>query len=76
MHGKCSGITKREYTRDWNCPKCIHEPQHELLTDLDFVDDIALLAESREGIQQLTNDVAGLASKLGLKMSHEKTKSK
>ena len=74
VQGKCSGITRREYTRDWTCPKCIREPQHELLTDLDFADDTALVAESREGIQQLTNDVACLASKLRLRMSHEKTK--
>ena len=44
------------------------------LTDLDFADDIALLAENTEGLQQLTMKLEETASKIGLRISCEKTK--
>ena len=44
------------------------------LTDLDFADDIALLGKSELSLQRLTDIVSGLAAKLGLRISSEKTK--
>ena len=74
VHKKCSGIINREYTNKWACPECIRKPCHQLLADLDFADDIALLAESREGLQELTDQMSHVANKLGLRMSNKKTK--
>ena len=74
MHKKCSGIINREYANKWACPECIRKPCHQLLADLDFADDIALLAESREGLQELTDQMNHVANKLGLRMSNKKTK--
>ena len=74
VHKKCSGIITREYTNKWACPECICKPCHQLLADLDFADDIALLAESRDGLQQLTDQMSCVPSWLGLWMSNEKTK--
>lgn len=44
------------------------------LTDLNFADDIALLAETRSDIQQMTTRLADEAAKVGLKISNRKTK--
>ena len=45
-----------------------------LLADLDFADDIALLSDSRNGIQELTNNLEEYASQTELRISTEKTK--
>ena len=74
VHKKCSGITNREYANMWACPECIRKPCHQLLADLDCADNIALLAESREGLEQLTNQMSCVANKLGLRMSNENTR--
>uniref|UniRef100_W5MRK2 Reverse transcriptase domain-containing protein n=1 Tax=Lepisosteus oculatus TaxID=7918 RepID=W5MRK2_LEPOC len=44
------------------------------LTDLDIAYNIALLAEVRDGLQQLTTNLEKAARKVGLRMSVEKTK--
>jgi hypothetical protein len=44
------------------------------LTDLDFADDIALLAESTKSLQEMTTALEAQSSKVGLQISHEKTK--
>jgi len=44
------------------------------LTDLDFADDIGLLAETWEGLQELTTNLEAEAKKVGLRISAEKTK--
>lgn len=43
------------------------------LTDLDFADDIALLAEERKILQKMTTALGEHASKVGLRISEEKT---
>ncbi len=43
------------------------------LADLDFADDIALLAESREKLQQLTTRLEKFALKIGLRINIKKT---
>ena len=45
-----------------------------LMTDLDFADDISLLADTNPALQQLTNAVSNEAKKIGLVVSAEKSK--
>ena len=47
----------------------------EILTDLDFADDIALLAEQIHQAQNLLNNVEVQCGKIGLKINAKKTKS-
>jgi len=44
------------------------------LTDLDFADDLSLLAETRDILQEMTTNLETEAEKVGLKISAEKTK--
>jgi len=44
------------------------------LTDLDFVDDISLLVETRDNLQEMTKDLEIEAGKVGLRISTEKSK--
>ena len=48
--------------------------QGQCLADLDFADDIALLANNRVNLQRMTNNLHDVASKVGLRISQEKTK--
>ena len=52
----------------------INWTQETRLCDLDFADDIALIAESREDLQQLTNNLEETAAKVSLRINAEKTK--
>ncbi|EPB78805.1 hypothetical protein ANCCEY_02084 [Ancylostoma ceylanicum] len=47
---------------------------HGRLTDLDYVDEIALLAESDRRLQEATSRLNQEATKIGLRMSAEKSK--
>ena len=44
------------------------------LTDLDFADDVALLAETNEQLQDMTTNLEVEAAKVGLQISHSKMK--
>ena len=44
------------------------------LTDLDFADDLSLLAETRDILQEMTTNLESEAEKVGLEISAEKTK--
>ena len=44
------------------------------LTDLDFTDDVALLAETNEQLQDMTTNLEVEAAKVGLRISHSKTR--
>jgi hypothetical protein len=44
------------------------------LTDLDFADDIAMLAETDQECQEMTNSLNEHSTAVGLRISHEKTK--
>ena len=44
------------------------------LTDLDFTEDLSLLAETRDILQEMTTNLETEAEKVGLKISAEKTK--
>ena len=44
------------------------------LTDLDFADDIALIAETNESLQHMTNKLETEAGKIGLRINADKTK--
>ena len=44
------------------------------LADLDFADDTALITESREDLLELTNKLGDIAGKVGMRISHEKSK--
>ena len=44
------------------------------LTDLDFADDIALLANTKECLQKMTTKLEAAASNVGLRINSEKTK--
>ena len=44
------------------------------LADLDYADDIALITESKDDLQELTNKLGDVAWKVGLSISHEKSK--
>lgn len=44
------------------------------LKDLDFADDLALIAESQQGLQDMTSSLEDSAAKVGLRISSEKTK--
>ena len=47
---------------------------HTRLTDLDFADDLSLLAERRVTLQEMTANLETEAGKVGLRISAEKTK--
>jgi len=44
------------------------------VTDLDFADDIALLSDSHDSLQDTTTKLQDHATRLGLRISCEKTK--
>ena len=44
------------------------------MTDIDFADDVSLLAETRDSLQELTTNLETEAKKLGLRISAQKTK--
>ena len=44
------------------------------LSDLDFADDLSLLAETRDILQEMTTNLESEAEKVGLEISAEKTK--
>ena len=44
------------------------------LTDLDFTDDVALLAKTNEQLQDMITNLETEAAKVGLRISHSKTK--
>ena len=46
----------------------------ERLEDLDFADDIVLLAQRHIDMQEKTNDIANKAKQIGLEINHSKTK--
>ena len=48
--------------------------QGQCLADLEFADDIALLANNRVDLRRMTNNLHEVASKVGLRISQEKTK--
>ena len=48
--------------------------QDTRLTDLDFADDIPLLAETNEQLQDMTTNLEAEAAKVGLRISHNKTR--
>ncbi|EYC26244.1 hypothetical protein Y032_0010g1038 [Ancylostoma ceylanicum] len=47
---------------------------HDRLTDLDYADDIAILAESDSRLQEATSSLNQEATKIGLRISAEKQK--
>ena len=51
----------------------INWTQETRLCDLDFADDIALIAESREDLQQLTNNLEETAAKVSLRINAKQT---
>ena len=59
-------LSRPEYGVKWK--------EHGRLMDLDFADDIALLAEDRNTLQNMTNDLDSGSTKVGLRISCEKTK--
>ncbi|XP_014770695.1 uncharacterized protein LOC106869459 [Octopus bimaculoides] len=67
IDGKNLGIQWQQQQQQQN-------QQQQQLVDLHFADDIELLEESREGLQQLTTNLAETAGKISLRISHEKTK--
>ena len=44
------------------------------LTDLDFADDLALLGDTPESLQAMTDNLASMAAKVGLRINTQKTK--
>ena len=46
------------------------------LTDLDFADDLALIAEKCDVMQSITGKLSGLSEKVGLRISKKRKKSK
>ena len=44
------------------------------MTDIDFADNISLLAETRDSLQELTTNLETEAKKVGLRISAQKTK--
>jgi len=44
------------------------------LTDLDFADDLVMLAETNQECQEMTNSLNEHSTTVRLKISHEKTK--
>ncbi|XP_072167451.1 uncharacterized protein [Diadema setosum] len=44
------------------------------LTDLDFADDLALLGDTAQSLQKMTDSLTETAAKVGLRVSSEKTK--
>ena len=73
VHSTCGGVTIKQYNRKWICLKC-KQYKRQLLADLDFADNIALMANHKEGLQQLTDGLAEIARKVGLRISHERPK--
>nr|CAB3230289.1 craniofacial development protein 2-like [Phallusia mammillata] len=70
-------ITTIDYVmrKAMNYPKFgISWTNHKRLTDLDFADDIALLAESMTDLQEMTNSFAKNAATAGLSINSDKTK--
>jgi len=59
MNGSNMGIQWRDSTR---------------LADLDFADDLSLLAQSRDTLQEMTTNFESEAGKVGLRISDDKTK--
>ena len=55
--------------------KAVTKTTSTIIRDLLFADDCALASSSEEGLQQLCNELAFAASKFGLKISIDKTKS-
>ena len=56
--------------------RCFRLPWTEetRLTDIDFADNISLLAETRDSLQELTTNLETEAKKVGLRISAQKTK--
>jgi len=54
--------------------KGIQWVQEQKLSDLDFADDIAALAETTQELQPLVSDIGSSAASIGLKISTKKTK--
>lgn len=48
--------------------------RQQRLADFNYADGVALLAENREGLQQLTGKLEKVASKIGPRISQKKTK--
>ena len=55
-----------QYGIKWDINRC--------LKDLDFADDLALIAESQHVLQDMTSSLEDTAAKVGLRISSEKTK--
>ena len=58
-------MDKEEYGIEW---------RNGRLTDLDFADDLAILSDKATKLQNMTDDLSEIASKVGLRISSEKTK--
>ncbi|XGW33824.1 hypothetical protein V3C99_017911 [Haemonchus contortus] len=52
----------------------VHWLNDERLTDLDFADDIALMAEAKDGLQKVTDALNEEASMIGLRINASKSK--
>ena len=52
----------------------LHAWGSEKLADLDFADDLALLCNTQEELQEMTNSLQCNAAKVGLCINTEKTK--
>jgi len=62
----CRTMDKPEYGIAWQ--------QQNRLTDLDFADDIAILAEEENVCQEMTTKLEEQSAQVGLNISREKTK--
>ena len=61
-----NAMNKPNISISWN--------QGTRVTDLDFADNVTLLAETDEQLQDMTTNLEAEAAKVGLRMSHSKTK--
>ena len=61
-----TAMNKENYGITWG--------KRDRLTDLDFADDIALLATDREKLKEMTTSLEKTAEKVGLRISSEKSK--
>ena len=52
----------------------IHWNRKQKLRDLDFADDIALISNTRDGLQEATGKVEEVGSSIGLKISYKRVK--